>query len=67
MDATGNTTYAPYVTLAITNRATTLTIHLHDTTRGTNTTGDSNSDNSDWLTHQRHGQLTRSLHQPHLH
>ena len=56
-----------YLTLAITNRTTTLTISVHDTTRGTNTTSDGDSDNSDCLTHQRHHQLTRSLHQPHLH
>ena len=66
IDATGNTT-ARYVALAITNRTTTLTISVHDTTRGINTTGNSDSDNSDWLTHQRHHQLMRSLHQPHLH
>ena len=46
IEATCNTT-APYVTLAITNGTTTLNISIHDTTRGTNTTGDSNSDNSD--------------------
>ena len=66
IDATGNTT-VPYVTLIITIRTTTLTISVHDTTSGTNTTSDRDSDSSDWLTHPSHHQLTRSLHQPHLH
>ena len=69
IDATGKTTarYVTSSTLAITNQTTTLTISITDTTRGTNTTGDSDRDNSDRLTHGPHHQLTRCLHRPHLH
>ena len=69
IDATGNSTarYVTSSTLAITNRVTTLTISITDNTRGTDTTGDSDSDNSDRLTHQPQHQITRCLHRPHLH
>ena len=54
IDTTGNTSarYIPSSTPAITNRTTTLTISITDTTRVANTTSDSNSDNTDRLTQQ---------------